>query len=257
MNFTDQTGCECRLTEYPERIISLVPSITELLFDLDLSEEIVGITKFCTKPEIHVAEKVKIGGTKNFNFNIIDQLRPDLIIGNKEENYKDGIIRLEKHYPVWLSDISSINTALNMILEVGKLVDKKSKARYLYKKIKADITSVKRIFPVLKTAYLIWKNPYMTVGGDTFINSMLEISGFSNIFSAQKRYPVIHLDELEQAELILLSTEPYRFTEKDVDTFRKRFINKSVHLVDGAIFSWYGSRMQYVAEEIKKLRSEI
>lgn len=257
MIFKDQLNRVVRLQKYPERIVSLVPSITELLFDLDLSEEIIGVTDYCIKPESKILQKKKIGGTKNFDFITIDELRPDLIIGNKEENYKEGIMRLRKKYPVWISDVNSIEDALNMILEIGKMVNRQDESRRLAEKIKTDLLVNAGCYPKIKTAYIIWKEPYMAAGGKTFINAMMDTCGFVNIFEKLERYPCINLEDMKEADLILLSTEPFHFKQKDVVDIQKILCEKSVKLIDGTIFSWYGSRMQYAAAYIKNFRVKL
>lgn len=253
MEFQDQLGYKIYLKEYPKRIISLVPSITELLFDLGLNDEIAGITRYCILPKEQTEKITKVGGTKKFDFDIINELRPNLIIGNKEENYKEGIYKLKEKYPVWLSDVATIDDAINMIESIGMLVNKYDESKKLAEQIKKGLFTIKNQ-PEYKTAYLIWKNPYMTIGGDTFINDMLKTSGFINIFEKQKRYPKINLDALEEAELILLSSEPYPFTKEDIELVKGKFKNKLVFLVDGKIFSWYGSRLKYAAGYINDFR---
>jgi len=253
MEFPDQMGNTIRFSEYPRRIISLVPSLTELLFDLGLDDEIVGVTTYCVLPQKKLANRVKVGGTKKFRFQVIDKLQPDLIIGNKEENYLEGIQRLQEKYPVWMSDIITIEDVLKMIKSVGKLVNRSENAEQLINEIKMGLKDLE-FYPLLKVAYLIWKNPYMAVGGDTFINEMLQLCGFINIFEKKSRYPQINADELAEAELILLSSEPYPFTPEDAETFRNMYSTKYVYIIDGAMFSWYGSRIKYAPAYCKSLR---
>ena len=249
---TDQMGNNIDIKEYPKRIISLVPSITELLFDLGLQKEIVGVTSYCILPEKEVSSLPKVGGTKEFNFELIDKLSPDLIIAGKEENSKEGIEKLNKKYPVWVSDVGAVDDAVDMILSLGKLTGKEKESMILTGEITGGLNGLNPSRKY-KAAYLIWKEPYMTVGGDTFINDMMKRSGFINIFSGSKRYPQIELDALEEAELILLSTEPYPFSPEDVDFFKQKFPSAIIQLVDGQIYSWYGSRMKYAAKYISEL----
>ena len=256
----DQMGQKIRLLEYPKRIISLVPSLTELLFDLGLDDEVIGVTNYCIFPEEKVAQRTKVGGPKSFKFSVIDELKPDLIVGDKEENYSEGIHQLQHKYPVWVSDIISIDDALHMMRTLGQLVNRKTKAEYLSNTIDIGLRNLASP-PVVNVAYLIWKNPYMAVGRETFIHSMLHRCGFVNIFANKKRYPKIHVDELEEAEVILLSSEPYHFTREDIDFFKTRYPTHLVYFVDGTIFSWYGSRLQYapayIADFQKKLVTDI
>ena len=250
MEFTDQLGNTIRLSKYPENIISLVPSLTELLFDLGLDDEIKGVTGYCVLPENKVAGRAKVGGTKQFNFQIIDELKPDLIIGNKEENYPEGIRRLQEKYPVWMSDVITIEDALQMIRSVGQLVNRNGNAEQLIDEINISLDQLE-FYPPLKVAYLIWKDPYMVAAGGTFIDEMLQKCGFLNIFENKKGYPKIVLDELGEAEVILLSSEPYPFIAEDIENIRKRCSAKRVCLVDGAMFSWYGSHMKKAADYFK------
>ena len=243
MVFKDQLHREVQVRFPPNRIISLVPSQTELLFYLGLSDQVVGITKFCVHPTAWINTKTKVGGTKNFRFDIIDQLEPDLIIGNKEENYLDGISTLEKQYPVWMSDISSIEDSINMILSIGKLTDRESEANKLIEEIETNFGQIVNRKPI-RALYLIWKAPWIAVGKDTFIHSMLSKMGVLNVVETL-RYPTLSESQLIELapELILLSSEPYPFKTNHVDALQALLPRAKIVLVDGEMFSWYGSRM--------------
>lgn len=240
---TDQLGRSVEFNFPPQRIISLVPSQTELLFDLNLADRVVGITKFCVHPQEWFNSKIKIGGTKKFNFEIINQLRPDLIIGNKEENYKEGIAQLSNHYPVWMSDITDLNSAMKMIQSVGDLVDENARSILLEDEIGIKFEKIQPVSP-RRSLYLIWKNPWMAAGKDTFINTMLTKIGLVNCIE-QNRYPELALDEIKilSPELILLSSEPFPFKQKHVEELQQILPNSKIILVDGEMFSWYGSRL--------------
>lgn len=258
MLVTDQMGYELIVPDFPQRIISLVPSQTELLFDLGLADRIVGVTKFCVHPAAKVRGKIIIGGTKNFQFAEIDALQPDLIIGNKEENYRAGILQLKQKYPVWLSDITDLPQALTMMQQVGALTDTVARARQLTEQIKNSFQNL--ISPLnIPTAYLIWRKPYLSVGQDTFIHHMLQTCGFQNVFTQLNRYPEFSAADLQQANprLILLSSEPYPFKEKHLSEFRAICPAAMIKLVDGELFSWYGSRLQYAASYFEKLVREV
>ena len=173
---TDQLGRTISLKEKPLRIISLVPSQTELLYDLGLDKEVVGITKFCIHPEEWFRTKTRVGGTKKLDFEKIKSLKPDLIIGNKEENEEGQIKELMNHYNVWMSDIKTLEDALRMIEWIGNFTGKREKALELVAKIKTSFRQLlfySDSFPKHKVAYLIWHEPMMTIGSDTFINYML------------------------------------------------------------------------------------
>ena len=245
-----------RLDKYPSRIISLVPSQTELLFDLGLDAGIVGVTRYCIYPHHKTENRVKIGGTKKFQFEVIDKLQPDLIIGNKEENYPEGILKLQEKYPVWMSDIATLEDALLMIWGIGELVNKAKNARQIISEIRINIENLES-YPPLNVVYFIWKNPYMVAGGNTFITNMLHKCGLINIFNKAVSYPKINLDQIADAELILLSSEPYPFNQDDLKFFRKKHPDLPVILVDGTMFSWYGSRLRNAVAYYRTLREEI
>ncbi|HEX8333649.1 MAG TPA: helical backbone metal receptor [Segetibacter sp.] len=250
----------------PKRIISLVPSQTELLYHLGLAEEVVGITKFCIHPNEWFRTKVRVGGTKTVNINKVKSLSPDLILANKEENVKEQIEALGEIAPVYVSDIKNLEDALDMIKHVGKLVDREQKANEMAENIHSDFELLKSfVEPInqstykVSTAYLIWKDPYMAAGGDTFINDLMLRCGLKNVFSDQQRYPEISTSQLSQliCEVLLLSSEPYPFKQKHIDELQQQLRGTKILLVDGEMFSWYGSRLLHSADYFKKLIQEI
>lgn len=238
----DQTGHPVRLSFPPHRIVSLVPSQTELLFDLGLCDEIVGVTKFCIHP---VNDKPHIGGTKKLHIDQIRELKPDLIIANKEENEREQILSLMADFPVWVTDVHDLESALEMISQISAITDRAAKGAQICSEIKTAFAQLaffsKNGPPRKKVAYFIWKDPWMVAGGDTFISAMLEQCGFENVFKKRTRYPVITLDELQDTDcqLVLLSSEPFPFKEAHFSFFS----SLPVQLVDGEMFSWYGSRI--------------
>ena len=260
LSYTDQTGRELALPKLPERIISLVPSQTELLYDLGLEDEVIGITKFCVHPDHWFRSKKRIGGTKNVNISAVASLKPDLIIANKEENSKEQILLLERIAPVWVTDIKNMVEAIEMILHIGMITGKSSEAIKITTEIRSkfvDLVSwrAEHQLPSYKTAYLIWKDPYMVAGGDTFIDQMLQLSGWNNLFANKERYPTVTIEELilQKPELLLLSSEPYPFGNKHIAEFQKQLPGTKIILVDGEMFSWYGSRLLYSVDYLKKL----
>lgn len=257
--FTDQTGRKIELKKFPQRIISVVPSQTEFLFDLGLENEVAGITKFCVHPEKWFRNKTRVGGTKQLKIDLIKKLQPDLIIANKEENVKKHIEELQNDFPVWISDVHDLNSANDMMQQIGLMANKESKAKAIIATIKKNFQGLLTINFRLTTAYLIWKDPYMTVGGDTFINSMLEAAGFENIFKKEKRYPEVTIKEIKQLkpEILLLSSEPYPFKQKHIDELQPQLPGTKILLVDGEMFSWYGSRLLYAPGYFAKLQDKI
>jgi len=239
----DQMGRCVWVPEQPERIISLVPSQTELLYDLGVNDRLVGLTKFCVHPTDLRKKKSVVGGTKDFKISKIRALNPDLVIGNKEENDQTLIEELAKEFPVWMSDIDTLQDASEMIKALGDLVNREEKAENMRKDLLSGFKS-------LKTAekgtcvYLIWNEPMMAVGPSTFIHDMLVRAGFRNLVQ-EKRYPTLHEEDLSALapDYLLLSSEPFPFKEKHLEKFRSLLPEAKVCLVDGEMFSWYGSRL--------------
>ncbi len=243
----------------PKRIVSLVPSQTELLHFLGLNDEVIGITKFCVHPQSWFKNKIGVGGTKNINIKKIQSLLPDLIIANKEENVKAQVDELEKIAPVWISDVNNFEDALNMIRLIGELTGKKEKAELLATDIEMNFLKLSSENNHLSTAYFIWRNPYMVAGGGTFAGDMLRRCGFQNIFESEKRYPEITLSDLQTAhcQLVLLSSEPYPFKEIHLKEIQLQLPYAKILMVDGEMFSWYGSRMLMAAQYFSELMSSI
>ncbi len=252
--FFDQIGRNLNVNETPRRIISLVPSITELLVDIGLKAQIVGRTKFCVYPKEALKAIPIIGGTKTIHLDRIKQLYPDLIIANKEENQKDQIEALAEKYPVWISDVPNFDAALDMIAGLGKVLRQETACHQIIQQSKALQSS---LFPLnrQRAAYLIWRNPYMTIGKDTYIHDLLSVNGFENVFGEQTRYPTITIEELKAAhpDIILLSSEPFPFKEKHIQELAEHFPDIPIQLVDGEVFSWYGTRFIKKIEYLRGL----
>jgi ABC-type Fe3+-hydroxamate transport system substrate-binding protein len=258
-DYIDQTGRTISIQSPPKRIISLVPSQTELLYSLGLNEEVVGITKFCIHPTEWFHTKTRIGGTKMLNMEAIHELQPDLIIANKEENVKEQVEELAAKYPVWISDVNDPVSAYDMIAALGAICGKEDKSAALIDQVKnnfAALPALVRTKESRSACYLIWRGPYMTIGGDTFIHKMLAIAGFDNIYKSATRYPEISIDELRKSncKYLLLSSEPYPFRQKHIEEFQLQLPRTTILLVDGEMFSWYGSRMLHAAAYFLQLR---
>lgn len=260
MIFFDQLNRSVEIGGIPQRIISLVPSQTELLFDLGLEEKVCGITKFCVHPSHWKKTKAIVGGTKNLRMEVIRSLQPDLIIANKEENEQEQIRLLAQDFPVWISDINTIENACQMIQQVGWITGTASVAENIVMKVSDMMqeTSPEMQVP-LKVLYLIWKEPWMAVGGDTFIHSMITAAGFENATAHLHRYPALTTYELAALapDLIFLSSEPYPFRDEHVAEMDKILPPATVLKVDGEAFSWYGSRMMQAFPYFLSLRSQI
>lgn len=228
-----------------QRIISLVPSQTELLFDLGLEAEVVGITKFCVHPEQWFRSKPRVGGTKQVSIEKVAALQPTLIIANREENVKEQVEALEAIAPVWVSDVTNIASALEMIGAVGELTGRSAEARSICTEIEVALTIPKAHQP-LSAAYLIWNDPIMVAGGDTFISDMMRNAGLRNVFENRDRYPAVTIDELRSIspDVLILSSEPFPFKASHAAIFSAALPGTRVRLADGEMFSWYGSRMR-------------
>lgn len=261
-------GRKVRLTRYPRKVVSLVPSQTELLFDLDAAELVAGATRFCVHPAGPLQQVPRVGGTKKLNLDRIREIAPDLIIGNKEENSREEIEALEREFTVWMSDVNTLADSLEMIRQVGVILGREDRAEALCRAIGEEFARLREESTRLgegparreedagkekdagkqersrKTAYFIWKDPYMLAGRETFIDSMLAACGLENAVSIS-RYPVLTAAELKALPVgqVFLSSEPYPFREKHLAEFAGLFPGADIRLVDGEMFSWYGSRL--------------
>jgi ABC-type Fe3+-hydroxamate transport system substrate-binding protein len=261
-SYTDQLGNIINISFPPKRIISLVPSQTELLFDLGLDAEIIGLTKFCIHPANKTKSTEQVGGTKKLDLEKIIALQPDLIIGNKEENERSDIEALQQLFPVWMSDILTLDDAQHTIKEIGALVDREPEAAYLNHLISAGFNDLQTLAAEKnldrRVLYLIWRKPYMAAGQQTYINDIMARIGLRNVVTAE-RYPVLTIDEISKldADLIFLSSEPYPFKEKHSEEFLSLYPNAEVLIVDGEMFSWYGSRLVKAVEYLFHLQRRL
>lgn len=255
--FTDQLGTIHTFENTPKRIISLVPSQTELLYDLGLEDEIVGITKFCVHPFHFKSTKEIIGGTKTIKFDKIKALQPDIIIANKEENTQEIVAQLKAICPVWVTDIVTIADNNKMIDDFGNLFNKRTNAQkwidkinFGYQKLQTFVASKFEENAKQKVAYFIWANPYMVAAGDTFINEMLKLNGLVNIYDTnpkyEGRYPEVVINKMQiqgDPDFVFLSSEPFPFTDEHAFELGRHTHHAKTIFVDGEMFSWYGSRL--------------
>ncbi len=232
------------LNSTPTKIISLVPSQTELLVDLGLEKQLVGITKFCVHPKNLKKTKKIVGGTKQVHLDKTKALQPDIILCNKEENTAQMVKDLEQIAPVHVSDIKTLEDNYQLIRDYAKIFQKQDIGLKMINDIKRnhdDFQKHRQGKPKLKVAYLIWRDPWMTVGGDTFIHHMLEVNNFENVFGQLMRYPEIDINNMPDIDLLLLSSEPYPFKNKHLEEIP--LPKEKIRFVNGEYFSWYGSRM--------------
>lgn len=256
---TDQMGQQLTLAAFPLRIVSLVPSQTELLYYWGLGERVVGITKFCIHPEEWYRNKSRVGGTKTVDLEKIAALKPDLIIGNKEENSKADIEQLQKNYPVWMSDLVTLPDVWDMFARLGNILQVQPQAQELTQQLQADFKQLNRLSNPIRVAYFIWQNPYMVAASGTFIDTILQAAGFVNVFAEQERYPSCTEKEIAvlQPDCILLSSEPYPFGEKHIATFQAICPQATIRVVDGELFSWYGSRLLHTVDYLQTLQQDL
>ncbi|WP_042142360.1 ABC transporter substrate-binding protein [Paucisalibacillus sp. EB02] len=250
---TDHLGRTVTFSHPPKRIISLVPAITETMYHLNLEDTIVGRTRFCIFPQEKVLMAKNIGGTKDINLDRINQLKPDLILAEKEENTKEIVKTLEKHYPVFVFEVQKELDVYRMIKDLGRLTNRNDESFQMVKEIQHQFDTLPHVNGK-SAAYVIWKNPYMVVGKDTYIQSTLTKMGFINPFtSLNGRYPVVTEEDFQNADLdyILLATEPYPFREKHIKEFQAMVPHAKIIIVDGEMF-WYGAKMIQAADYFKK-----
>lgn len=263
MEYKDQLGRLLQFSKIPTRIVSLVPSQTELLVDLGLRNSIVGLTKFCVHPNGLIKEKTVIGGTKHVHVNRIKALQPDIILCNKEENTEAIVKDMEAIAPVHVSDIKTIDDTLSLIKMYGAMFQIQGKADDLVSQIQQKHDDFLKTLdsdskaPCKKVAYFIWKDPWMVVGKDTFIDYLLSECDFENIFKSKNgRYPEVGLNQLEDIDYVFLSSEPFPFADKHIKEIAQ-YTRAKIMLVDGEYFSWYGSRLLGAFDYFKKLRQQL
>ena len=256
----DALGNKVSIPYPPQRIISTVPSTTEFLFHLGLDKFVVGRTRYCRYPSDRIKKIPNIGGPKDLHMNKIRLLDPDLIFANEEENSREQIIALSKNYPVYVCKIRSLEDALDNIWVTGIITSTKTKAQQTISLIQQGFSKLPAPSQKLRTAYIIWKEPYISVGKDTFINDMMRRCGLKNVFEDHKgRYPRITPQELQEAspQLILLASEPYPFCETNIPQFQQLLPKAHLQIVDGEMFAWYESHLlraiPYFRELIKQL----
>lgn len=260
MQFKSQINTVFEFNKTPRRIISLVPSQTELLVDLGLEKFIVGITKFCVHPSHLRKNKTIVGGTKTIHLDKIRALNPDIILCNKEENTKEIVEACKKIAPTHVSEIFTFDDSKNLINEYGKLFSCKIQANNIVKTLDFkyfDFQELIKNTKIKKVAYFIWKDPWMVAANNTFINNLLELNNFKNVYSNKERYPDIELKNIKDKnpDIILLSSEPYPFKEKHILEIKKYCNNANIVLVNGELFSWHGSRLLNSFDYFKELHS--
>ena len=251
----DASGVALALPRPPRRIVSLIPSITETLCALGLADTLVGVTVYCVEPAAVVRGMTRIGGEKDPDLAAIRALAPDLVVANVEENVREHIETLRGwSIPVWVTYPSTVAEGLAMIRELGEVTGAGERAEALLAELEPLLARVRaatagrRPVPVF---YPIWRNPWMTIGPDTYIHDLLAVCGAANVFGdASARYPSVTLEEMaaRRPEVVVLPDEPFRFRRAHLADFAPYAQVPAVrdgrlHLVDGKPFSWHGPRV--------------
>lgn len=254
----DHLGRTVKYEFPPKRIISLCPGITETLYSLNLDNEIVGRTRYCIYPTHKVEGTTIVGGTKDIDPEAIRKLNPDLIIVEKEENTPEIVATLEKVHSVYCAEVQSIQGAYIMVKDIAALTDRELEGRGLADEIKKEFATIPNM-KGKRAAYIIWRNPYMAVGKDTYISSLLEELGFINPFAElDGRYPSVGEEDFQKANLdyIFLASEPFPFKDKHKVEFLKMAPKAAIHILDGEMF-WYGAKMKKAAKYFNEIMSKI
>ncbi len=243
ISITDQLGNKIVLNQAPQRIISLVPSITDYLYYLKLNNKIVAQTIFCIHPALYFKNATKIGGTKKLQIQKIKALKPDLVIANKEENVKEQIEQLQQFAPVYISDVNTLPQAIEMMQDIAILTQTLEIASPLIKDLNLQLDTIHNQFQGT-FIYLIWNNPYYAVGPKTYIHELLQHLGLQNVLSTI-RYPQLSLQQIQALApaFLFLSTEPFPFQKEHVAALQAQLPNTQVCIINGEVCSWYGSRM--------------
>jgi ABC-type Fe3+-hydroxamate transport system substrate-binding protein len=265
MEFYDATGAAVILPAPPRRIVSLIPSVTEILFALGAGPSVAGCTVYCTEPSDGVATKTRVGGEKNPKLDVIRELGADLVVANVEENVREHIETLRGWgIPVYVTYPRTVADGIRLVSDLGSVVGRPERGRDMAAALEAarhDVDSARAGKPARRVFYPIWRGPWMTVNRDTYVHDMLALCGGDNVFGpSATRYPEVTLEDIARAapEVILLPDEPYRFRQAhladfdahpDIPAVRQR----RVHLVDGKLATWYGPRIAAAIRVLPRL----
>lgn len=256
--FIDQTGREIQIADKLNSIVSLVPSLTELLFFFKMDDKITGITDFCVHPADKTEKIIKVGGPLNFSIEKIKALKPDLIVASKSENNKQKILELAKNFPVFISDVKNLEDAYKLIEKLGNICNQTELAQNLTQNLASGFDRLSTPLAV-SAVYLVWEKPYIVAGNETFIHDILKNIGIDNSFVHLKGYQKIIGKQLSEikADILLLPSEPYAFDKSHIEHYKKLLPDSKILLVDGQLFCWYGNRLLLAINYLKNLKSLI
>jgi len=265
--FIDALGKEHQPATGIVRIVSLVPSITELLFSLGLQENMVGRTGFCVHPKAHVRRVAKVGGTKTVDVARIRKLGATHLVVNIDENPRPVVEELAAIVPnIIVTHPIQPEDNLGLYCLLGGIFGREAQAEALCTAFSRELDTTREFAAKLtreRVLYLIWKSPWMTVSRDTYISRMLDLVGWETVpAQALSRYPSVDLsvDLMRDVGLVLLSSEPYSFVERHVVALRAELPPESdprVDLIDGGMTSWYGSRAIEGLRYLRELRAAV
>ncbi|MBA2694235.1 MAG: ABC transporter substrate-binding protein [Rubrobacter sp.] len=245
----------------PRRIVCLVPSLTEALFVFGVGDRVVGRTNYCEFPPRGVRKAEKVGGTRKVDVEKALALEPDLVVAVKEENTREDVEAFRNAgVPVFLGEPETVDGAVSMLREFADMLDAPNSEPTIeaVERVQTRIVARRPQRP-LRVFAPIWKGPYMTVGGDTYVSDVIEVCGGENIFADRVRYPEVSLEEVEErrSEVVLLPDEPYVFSAVDLVDFHSLDMpaarDDRIHLVDGKMLTWYGPRMASGLAQISAL----
>ena len=258
----------CRPSAPPQRIVSLVPSLTEALFALGLGARVVGVTEWCVHPASEVARIPKVGGTKNPDLEAIGALAPDLVIANQEENRKRVVERLEAAgLRVWVTYPRTVREGAELLAELAELgASAEARERVVAPVLRAvaEAEATAEAAPAREPVRVfcpIWRDPWMAVGAPSYADDLIRLCGGTNVFAAhaERRYPRVTRAEIEAAapEVVVLPDEPYAFGPRDVAELEQLAIPAAasgrIYLIDGTFVSWYGPRILPAISRLRRL----
>ncbi len=258
-NFVDATGRSLALDDPPERIVSLVPSLTEALFAFGLEEDVAGVTRFCVEPA-EAKSKPKVGGTKNVDVQAVQALEPDLVLANVEENTREDVDEMiAAGLPVFVTYPRTVAAAIAELRQLAEMTLASEEAAPILDGAARQLRRAENANGFRKPLRVfcpIWRSPWMTIGPDTYMHDFLRVCGLENVYGkAAERYPTVELADVAslRPEVVLLPDEPYPFARKHMGEVIAKLGDVRIYLVDGKSLCWYGPRIGPALAEIRRL----